>query len=296
MPATALPLRALALLGVITLIWGTVWPLIPIVMRDISVWTFRAVTMLSASVLLFVVARARGQSIRIPRAHWGVLLASSLSFLAVWNVAAAYSAILIPSGQSAVLGFTMPLWSALLSWAVLRERLGPRQLAAIALGTAAVGLLMRPGLAAYQAAPVGFALGLGSGLGWAVGTLILQRHPIPVSALALTGWQLLVAGVPITVGAWVFGDHQWFVPSAALVAVVAYIALVPMSLGNLCWFAIVRLLPASVAGLSAIMVPVVAMVSGALVHDEPLGAVELAAMACCVGSLALLVLKKKPAR
>lgn len=296
MPATALPLRALALLGVITLIWGTVWPLIPIVMRDISVWTFRAVTMLSASVLLFIVARARGQSIRIPRAHWGVLLASSLSFLAVWNVAAAYSAILIPSGQSAVLGFTMPLWSALLSWAVLRERLGARQLAAIALGTAAVGLLMWPGLAAYQAAPVGFALGLGSGLGWAVGTLILQRHPIPVSALALTGWQLLVAGVPITVGAWVFGDHQWFVPSAALVAVVAYIALVPMSLGNLCWFAIVRLLPASVAGLSAIMVPVVAMVSGALVHDEPLGGIELAAMACCVGSLALLVLKKKPAR
>lgn len=296
MPATALPLRALALLGVITFIWGTVWPLIPIVMRDISVWTFRAVTMLSASVLLFIVARARGQSIRIPRAHWGVLLASSLSFLAVWNVAAAYSAILIPSGQSAVLGFTMPLWSALLSWAVLRERLGARQLAAIALGTAAVGLLMWPGLAAYQAAPVGFALGLGSGLGWAVGTLILQRHPIPVSALALTGWQLLVAGVPITVGAWVFGDHQWFVPSAALVAVVAYIALVPMSLGNLCWFAIVRLLPASVAGLSAIMVPVVAMVSGALVHDEPLGGIELAAMACCVGSLALLVLKKKPAR
>lgn len=296
MPATALPLRALALLGVITLIWGTVWPLIPIVMRDISVWTFRAVTMLAASVLLFIVARARGQSIRIPRAHWGALLASSLSFLAVWNVAAAYSAILIPSGQSAVLGFTMPLWSALLSWAVLRERLGPRQLAAIALGTAAVGLLMWPGLAAYQAAPVGFALGLGSGLGWAVGTLILQRHPIPVSALALTGWQLLVAGVPITIGAWVFGDHQWFVPSAALVAVVAYIALVPMSLGNLCWFAIVRLLPASVAGLSAIMVPVVAMVSGALVHDEPLGGIELAAMACCVGSLALLVLKKKPAR
>lgn len=296
MPATALPLRALALLGVITLIWGTVWPLIPIVMRDISVWTFRAVTMLSASVLLFIVARARGQSIRIPRAHWGVLLASSLSFLAVWNVAAAYSAILIPSGQSAVLGFTMPLWSALLSWAVLRERLGVRQLAAIALGAAAVGLLMWPGLAAYQAAPVGFALGLGSGLGWAVGTLILQRRPIPVSALALTGWQLLVAGVPITVGAWLFGDHRWFVPSAALVAVVAYIALVPMSLGNLCWFAIVRLLPASVAGLSAIMVPVVAMVSGALVHDEPLGAIELAAMACCVGSLALLVLKRKPAR
>lgn len=295
MPATALPFRALVMLATITLIWGTVWPLIPIVTQEISVWTFRAVTMLAASLLLLLTARLRGQSIDVPRAHWGALLASSWCFLAVWNIAAAYSAILIPSGQTAVLGFTMPLWSALLSWLVLRERLGGRQLAAIALGAVAVGLLLWPGLAAYAEAPAGFALGLGGGLGWAVGTLILQRHPVPVSALALTGWQLLLAGLPICVGAWVFGDHAWFLPRPLTLLALAYIALVPMSLGNLCWFAIVRMLPASVAGLSAIMVPVVAMISGALVHGEPLGAIQLAAMGCCAGSLALIVLRRKSA-
>ena len=33
----------------------------------------------------------------------------------LWNIASTYSAILIPSGQAAVLGFTMPLWSALIA-------------------------------------------------------------------------------------------------------------------------------------------------------------------------------------
>ena len=151
---------------------------------------------------------------------------------------------------------------------------------------------MWPGLGAYAQAPLGFALGLGAGLGWAVGTLLLQRRPIPVSALALTGWQLLIAGLPIGIGAWMLGDHRWFLPPWPITLTIVYIALVPMSLGNLFWFAIVRLLPASVAGLSAILVPVVAMVSGALIHGEPLGATQLAAMACCAGALTLALKRK----
>jgi drug/metabolite transporter (DMT)-like permease len=53
------------------------------------------------------------------------------------------------------------------------------------------------------------------------------------------------------------------------------------------WFAIVGMLPASVAGLSAILVPVVAMLSGAWLHGEPLGAMQWAAMACCAAALRL---------
>jgi drug/metabolite transporter (DMT)-like permease len=46
-----------------------------------------------------------------------------------------------------------------------------------------------------------------------------------------------------------------------------------------------------VAGLSSIMVPVVAMISGALVHGEPLGALQWIAIACCVASLSLTLIK-----
>ena len=91
----------------------------------------------------------------------------------------------------------------------------------------------------------------------------------------------------------VLGDGHWFVPSWQSVAVIGYIALVPMAIGNVCWFAIVGMLPANVAGLSAVMVPVVAMISGAAMHGEPLGPLQWLAMGCCVGALWLALVRAR---
>ena len=291
MTAPTVPRRALILLVILTVVWGTNWPLFPFAVRDVSVWTFRAVAVFIAGIALLAVARARGQSLVIPREHWPTLATATFFYLVLWNIASTYSAVLIPSGQSAVLGFTMPLWSALISWAVLGERLTGRLLLAVLLGGAAVTLLMVPSFASYAQAPLGLALGLLAGLGWAIGTLILKRSQVSVPATVLTGWQLLATALPITIGAIIFGDGHWFMPSWQSIAVIGYIALVPMCIGNVCWFAIVGMLPANVAGLASIMVPVVAMVSGALVHGEPLGPVQWLAMACCVGALSLALLK-----
>lgn len=290
MPVT-IPRRALVLLAVLTLVWGTNWPLFPIAVREVSVWTFRAVSVLGAGLFLLAVARARGQSLVIPRQYWPTIATATFFYLVVWNIASTYSAVLIPSGQSAVLGFTMPLWAALIAWAVLGEKLTGRMLLAVALGGAGVALLMWRSFEAYAQAPLGLALGLLAGLGWAVGTLILKRRGVDVPATVLTGWQLLITAVPIGLGALALGDHQWFVPSWTTIAVIAYITVVPMSIGNVSWFAIVGLLPTNVAGLSSILVPIVAMISGAIVHGEPLGPIQWLAMACCAGALSLALLK-----
>jgi drug/metabolite transporter (DMT)-like permease len=279
--------RALALLALLTLVWGTNWPLFPVVMREVSVWTFRAFSMTGAGLLLLAVARLRGQPLAIPRRHWRAVAMGALIYLAVWNIASALAAVLIPSGQAAVLGFTMPLWAALISWGVLGERLSARQWLAVALAGCGVLLLAWRGLGAYAQAPLGLGLALLSALGWAVGTLIIQRSGVTVPATVLTGWQLLVASVPISACALAFGQGGWFWPSPLTLLVMAYITIVPMGIGNVAWFSIVGLLPAEVAGLSSILVPVVAMVTGALAHGEPLGPVQLAAMACCAAALAL---------
>ena len=289
--AQPLPRRALVLMVVLTLVWGTNWPLFKYAVAEISVWTFRAVAVLLAGVALLTVARARGLSLRIPREYWRTICIGTFFYLVIWNIASTYAAVLIPSGQAAVLGFTMPLWSALISWAVLGERLAGRVALAVLLGGAAVVLLMVPGIEAYARAPLGFALGLGAGLGWAIGTLVLKRGKVVVNALVLTGWQLLIAAVPTTVGAIALAEGPWFMPSWQTIVVVAYIALVPMSIGNAAWFSIVGMLPVNIAGLSSVMVPMVAMVSGAIVHGEPLGLLQWAAMLCCVVSLSLVLLK-----
>jgi drug/metabolite transporter (DMT)-like permease len=282
---TTIPPRALVLLVILTLVWGTNWPLFALATREVSVWTFRSVAVAIAGLALLGVARWRGQSLAVPRRYWPTIAAATAFYLVLWNIASTYAAILIPSGQAAILGFTMPLWTALISWLFLGQTLSGRMAAALALGAVAVGLLMALGAQAYARAPLGFFLGLLAGVGWAIGTLILKRRPVEVPALVLTGWQLLLAAVPTSIGALVLAEGPWFMPSWQSIAVIGWIALVPMAIGNAAWFAIVGMLPTQVAGLSSIMVPVVAMLAGAVVHGEPLGPVQWVAMACTAASL-----------
>ncbi len=286
------PRRALFLLLALTLVWGTNWPLFPYAVREVSVWTFRGVAMAGAGAALLLFARMRGIALAIPRRYWKTVALATFFYLVIWNVASTYAAVLIPSGQAAVLGFTMPLWGALIAWAVLGERLSPRLLLAVVLGGIGVTLLMVPSFRAYAAAPLGLATGLLSAIGWAIGTLILKRGNVLVPVLVLTGWQLLLGSVPISIVALAIGDGQWFMPSWQSIAVIAWITLVPMCIGNVCWFSIVGLLPANIAGLSSVMVPVVAMVSGALVHGEPLGPLQLVSMVTCVAALVLALGQK----
>ena len=129
----AIPPRALLLLAVLTLVWGTNWTLFPLAVQEVSVWTFRAVALPVAGLTLLSIARLRGLSLHIDRQDRPTVLAASLAYLVVWNIASTYSAVMIPSGQAAVLGFTMPLWAALLGWAVGGERMRARMLLALAL-------------------------------------------------------------------------------------------------------------------------------------------------------------------
>ena len=287
MSSPAVPRRAIFMLVALTFVWGTNWPLFPHAVREVSVWTFRSIAMTGSGLILLGVAHLRGQPLRLPRRYWKTVVLGTLFYLVLWNLASTYATLLIPSGQAAVLGFTMPLWSALISWAVLGERLNTRLVLALLLGGAGVTLLMVDSFQAYAQAPLGLAIGLASAIGWAIGTLILKRGNVQVPVLVLTGWQLLLGAVPMTVGAVIFGDGQWFMPGWQTIAVIAWIMVVPMCIGNVCWFAIVGLLPANIAGLSSVMVPVVAMISGALINGEPLGLLHGVSMAACATALLL---------
>ena len=284
---------ALPLVVVLTLVWGTTWVLFPFAVKEVSVWTFRAVSVTFAGLSLLAIAALRGMSLAVPRESLPTLVSAALVYLVVWNIASTFAAVLIPSGQAAILGFTMPLWATLIGWVLWGERPTLRLGLAVGLGGMGVGLLLARSVDAYANAPLGFALGLLAALGWAFGTLLIKRRPIEAPPLVHTGWQLLVAAVPITAAAFYFGDGVLFVPSWRSIAVISYITLMPMALGNVVWFLILRALPANVAALSSVMVPVVAMVSGAVVYQEPLGLTQLIAMVCCASGLLLALTKPR---
>jgi drug/metabolite transporter (DMT)-like permease len=290
--ARAHDLRVLSFVVVLTFLWGINWVLFPLAVREVSVWTFRAVSMLGSGVFLLLVARMKGISLQVPGNKRVMLAAAGITYLVVWNVGSTYAAILIPSGQAAVLGFTMPVWATLFSWLFLGEKPSGRLIFSMLLAASGVALLAFAARGSYAAAPMGFVLGLTAGIGWAVGTLILKRAGIMIPPIVSTGWQLVVAAIPLSVAALALGTREPFIPSWTTILVIGYITLVPTALGNAVWFAIVDMVPASVSGLSMVMVPMVAMVTGAMVRGEPLGPIQIAAMGCCGGALLLTFMRR----
>jgi len=291
MPDRSAHTRALALLALLTLVWGTNWPLFAIALRDFSIWTFRVIVLVVAGAALFAVARLRGETLRVPRHLWAPLFLASLFNITVWNILTAAAVRYIPSGQAAVLAYTMPLWFAAISVMFLGERLNMRLLVALAFGAGAVVLLAVPNLRIYADAPLGIFCGLFAGFCWALGTAVQKRTDWAGMGLALTGWQIVLALPPILLASAFFAAWQWDVPSWTGLLTTIYIALIPTCIGTATWFAIVGLLPANVAALSSIVVPIVAMVSGKLVLDEPMGPTQIGALACSVVALALALFK-----
>jgi drug/metabolite transporter (DMT)-like permease len=277
--------KVLALLAALTLVWGTNWPLFKIALDELPVLTFRAVVLIIATLVLTTVLLARGESFVVPKGKWPALIAASAMNLLVWNIATSLAVLYIPSGHASVLAYTMPLWVALLGFAVFGQRLTARLLLAIAIGAAAVVALMIPNFQSYARAPAGLFWGLFAGFCWAVGTFVVKRTAWPGMGLSLTFWQVVISLPPILLGALVIDGLPTHWPSTKALVATIYTGAVPMALGTAAWFALVKLLPAQVAALSSIAIPIVAIVSGVLLLDEPLSVLQAIAIASTVLSL-----------
>ena len=285
--------KVLALLGTLTLVWGTNWPLFKIALDELPVLTFRAIVLVTASLVLLAIMLARGESFAVPRGKWPALVAASALNLFIWNIATSIAVLYIPSGHASVLAYTMPLWVALIGFAVFGQRLTGRLLAAILIGASAVVALMVPNFASYAHAPAGLFWGLFAGFCWAVGTFIVKRTSWHGMGLSLTFWQVVITLPPILFGALVIDGLPTHWPSTQALVATIYTGAVPMALGTAAWFALVKLLPAQVAGLSAIAIPIVAIASGVLILHEPLSPLQALAIASTVLSLWLALM---PAR
>jgi drug/metabolite transporter (DMT)-like permease len=285
--------KVLALLALLTLVWGTNWPLFRIALDELPVLTFRTLTLAAAIVMLTPILLVRGESFAVPAGKWPALIAASATNLLIWNIATSLAVLYIPSGHASVLAYTMPLWVAVIGFVVFRQRLTGRLLAAILIGALAVAALMLPNFSSYEQAPAGLFWGLFAGFCWAVGTFIVKRTSWPGMGLSLTFWQIAITLPPVALGALVIDGLPQHWPSAKALTATIYTGAIPMALGTATWFTLVKLLPAQVAALSSIAIPIVAIVSGVLLLNEPLSALQTVAIGSTVLALWLALVPGK---
>lgn len=279
--------RDLWLLAALTLSWGVNWPVMKIGVQDFAPMTFRALTMVGGLPLLAAIARMRGVSLRVPREHWGELLALALFNLVLWVVLAIYGVKLLSSGRAAILAYTMPIWAALIGIVVYAEHPTRRLWAGVGAAAAGVLLLIGGEMASIAGRPLGTLLMLSAAAVWGFGTHLMRRRRLHAPILTITFWSLAVGLLVCGAVAAAFERDSWTrAPNAAEWGAIAYNAFVVFGFSQLAWFRLVTILTPVASGLSVMLIPVIGLFSGMVMLGErpawhdwvALGAV-LAAMA-----------------
>ena len=280
--------RVLFLVAILTIVWGSTWVLFPLAVEEVSIWTFRAICLLAAGALVLLAARLRGLSLFVPRQERKPLVAAGLTYLVVWNMASTYSAVLLPSGQAAVLGFTMPIWATVVSSISCgighRRDCCRRRTGRLRRGPARICGSFR---LLFRAARIRRRPFSRTGMGGR--NTDIQARPADRAAHRVDGMAAACRRSSDRHRCPVSGTWEPFVPSWTTMLAIGYIIVMPMALGNVAWFSIASILPASVSGLSMVMVPIVAMLTGAIIRGEPLGPLEIASMLCCAAAMALVL-------
>jgi drug/metabolite transporter (DMT)-like permease len=288
-----LPRSTWVLMVMLTLGWGFNWPMMKLALAEIPVWTFRALCIAAGAAGILMIARMRGERLLPRRAHWPRLFVTSLFNVSGWNILIGYGLTMLPAGRSAILAYTMPLWVALLSIPILGEPLTPRRLLGLALGMGGMLLLLSNELVVLRAAPVGALLVLAAAASWALGTVLIKRFPTALPTTSFTGWQFLLGGLPIVIGALLIDTGKLQPLSWHAAAALAYNMIVAFILCHWIWFEVVSRASATVSSIGTLSIPVVGVFSSILVLGERPDWREYAALVLVLAAIATVLV---PAR
>lgn len=286
-----LPRYGFILLIFMTLFWGINWPIIKIALEEVPVLTFRAVCLAGGALVILFLSKVFGHSLVIPRKLFPMLFLCSLLNITAWHSLTGYGIDLTSSGRAAIIGYTMPLWTAPLGYLVLGENVTWRRIVALTLGTAGLGILIISDSNKLGEAPIGPLLMLGGAFVWAGGTVVQKKVNWGVPISVLIGWQYLIGGFPIFIAAATIVDYDYVsFPGIWPCLSIIYNIFIGFVFCYYAYYEVVRIFPIGIATVGTLATPIVGVFSGVLLLNERVGWEECSALALVVFGLSLPIL------
>jgi drug/metabolite transporter (DMT)-like permease len=244
--------------------------------------------------ILAWVLLAQGLPFRIERKHWRELLTLATFNMFFWHGLIIVAVQSLTSGRAAILGYTMPMFSAVLGALVFGDRLAQRAWGGVAAASLGVVLLLWHEIANMSGKPVGVLLALGAASTWALGTQLLRRTQMPVPTLTISFWMSALTTLVMTALALLLERDQWQAPSDATWGAIVFNAVLVFGFAQAAWFYLARSLPPVASTLSVMMIPVLGVFSGAVWLGEVLHWQDWAAVGLMMVSIAAVLWPKKP--
>ena len=260
----AFTLRQLALLVPLTLIWGINWPVMKLGVADYPPLAFRSLSLWLGLPVLALALVAMKVPFRVPRRHWPQLLWLAATNMFVWHACIILAVKALSSGRAAILGYTMPVFSAVIGAMLFSATLTRRGWLGVSACTLGVGLLLWHELTHLAGRPGYVALALMAAATWALGTQLLRHSRIECPTLTLSFWMTALTAVVMSLLTLLFERPQWRAPNTAAWGAILFNAVLIFGFAHAVWFYLARSLPPVASTLSVMLIPVLGVFSGAL--------------------------------
>ncbi|HLH89526.1 MAG TPA: DMT family transporter [Xanthobacteraceae bacterium] len=278
------------MLVVLSLGWGTTWPVMRIALDQVPPFSMRVATMFCGATMLMLLALLgrRTLALRGRRAALHVAVAGLFNVVS-FTVLTPFAQLHAATSRVSILVYSMPIWATLMARLFLGERITGMRAAAFVLCLAGLVVLMAP--IAETGVPLGLLLALGAALGWAAGTIYLKWADLHEEPMAVTFWQVVLGFVIIVICQQLVegGLHLWPIPASTIVALV-FAGAVGSGIAYFLWFEIVRRLSAMTASLGVLSVPAVGVVSSVILLGERPTLSDIAGFALILAASACVLL------
>ena len=287
--------RLIAAFFAIYIVWGSSYIGIRFAIESLPPFLMAGVRFSLAGGVLIVWARLRGA----PAPTWAnwraAVIVGAILFLAS-NGLLVWAEQSVPSGLTALIYATIPLWMVLLDW--LRPggavRPGWPVFFGLALGLVGIALLVGPDKLAGSGGvnPLGALALLIGGFIWAGGSIYSRQAALPRSPLLSTGMQLFGGGILLLALAAVSGEvvtTQWSAILPRSVIALVYLAIFGSIIGFTAYVWLLQVSTPARVGTYAYVNPVVAVILGWAMAGEALTARTLLASAVIIASVVIVV-------
>ena len=269
--------------------WGSSYLFIKLAVDDFGTFTLVALRLAVGAVLLWIVIRLAGQELPRERRIYGHLLVMACVNIVIPFALITWAERSVDSSIAAVLTAAVPLFAIVIAPLILHdEPIRVNGVIGLAVGFAGVVVLTSRNLGATGSDVTGEIALLGAALSYAVGA-VYSRHNMRgvrpmIPAVFQVTFAMLIAGAIAIVF-----EHPWDArPDTQAIFSIAWLGLLGSGLAYLANFRLLAAWGATRTTLVAYVIPVVGIVLGFLVLNEPVDVRLLLGTGLVVGGVALV--------